>query len=104
MFAVVSIAGFQEKVSEGDTLKVALLPGNVGDSVSFSQVYLLQKSDADIAIGMPLVNGASVEAKILQHGKHDKIIGAKLRRRKRSRSLFGHRQDFTEIEIVKIVA
>lgn len=104
MFAVVSIAGFQEKVSEGDKLKVPLLPEEPGKTVTFSQVLLIKKSDEDVVVGLPMITNASVEARILKHGKYDKIIGAKLRRRKRSRSIFGHRQDFSEIEITKIVA
>lgn len=102
MFVVVDIAGFQEKVTEGDLLSVPLLDGNEGDKVVFHNVMLVAKTDTDVQIGMPTVDGASVEAKIIGHGRGDKIRVFKMKRRKRYRRLHGHRQDFTDIEIVKI--
>ncbi|MDD5470010.1 MAG: 50S ribosomal protein L21 [Candidatus Peribacteraceae bacterium] len=102
MFAIVDIAGFQEKVSEGDALAVPLLDAEVGKTVTFENVLLVAKSDDDVIIGTPTVAGASVEAKVIAHGKGDKIRVFKMRRRKRYRRVHGHRQDFTDIEITKI--
>lgn len=102
MFAVVSIAGFQERVKEGDTLSVPLLESTKGDSVTFKDVLLLSKEGGEVVIGKPLVAGASVEAKILEHGRDDKIRVYRMRRRKRFQKTRGHRQDYTKIQITKI--
>ena len=99
MFAVVEIAGFQEKVTKGATLKVPLLPQEKG-KVVFSQVYLI--AGDTVKVGAPFISGASVEAEILRHGKGDKVRVQKALKRKRYRRLKGHRQDFTEISITKI--
>lgn len=100
MFAVVDIAGFQEKVTEGQKLKVPLLTGE--GKVTFDHV-LLTEDGSDIKVGAPYVAGAAVEAMILRHGKGDKIRIQKAHRRKRYRRVAGHRQRFTEIEVTKIV-
>lgn len=102
MFAVVDIKGFQEKVREGDALRVPLIAGKEGEKVVFDTVFLVSKSDSDVEIGLPTVSGASVEAKIVGHGKGDKIRVFKMKRRKRYRRVHGHRQDFTDIEVTKI--
>lgn len=102
MFAIVDIAGFQEKVEEGMKLKVPTLAGEPGAAVKFEKVLLLAKSKDDISVGKPYVPGASVEAKVLAHGKGDKIRVFKMRRRKRYRRTRGHRQGYTEIEVVGI--
>ena len=104
MFAVVKIAGFQEKVEEGMKLKVPSLDAEPGATVTFKDVLLTQKGEGDIAVGTPVLSGASVTAKVLAHGKGDKVRVYKMRRRKRYRRLHGHRQGFTEIEISKITA
>ena len=104
MFAIVDIAGFQEKVSEGDALRVPLLKAKEGDSMTFDSVLLVSKSDSDVTIGTPTVSGASVEVKVVGHGKGDKIRVFKMKRRKRYRRVHGHRQDYTDIEVTKIKA
>lgn len=101
-FAIVDIAGFQEKVKKGMKLRVPHLPGDAGASVPFAKVFLLVKGDEDIQIGKPTIAGVVVEAKILAHGKGDKIRVAKMRRRKRYRRVKGHRQQYTEIEVTDI--
>lgn len=102
MFAVVTIAGFQEKVQEGDTLRVPLLDAEEGKTVTFKDVLLIAKSDDDVTVGTPTVSGAVVEAKVVGHGREDKIRVSKMRRRKRYRRVHGHRQDYTDIEVTKI--
>lgn len=101
-FAIVDIAGFQEKVEKGMKLHVPHLSGETGTSVKFEKVFLLVKSDDDIQIGKPTIAGAHVEAKILAHGKDEKIRVFKMRRRKRYRRVKGHRQQYTEIEVTGI--
>ena len=101
MFAIVEIAGFQEKVQKGLVLEVPLLPHDVGTKVVFDKVLLVADGD-DIKIGTPQVAGASVEVKVLAHGKGDKIRVVKMQRRKRFRRSKGHRQRFTRIEVMKV--
>lgn len=102
MFAIVDIAGFQEKVEEGQVLRVPTLKGAVGDSVTFDKVMLLSVGDADAKIGKPYVTGAAVAATIKAHGRADKIIVRKFKRRKRYTRTQGHRQGYTDIEVTGI--
>ncbi len=101
MFAIVSIAGFQEKVSKGDTIKVPLLDAEAGKTVTFDQVLLLADGE-NVTFGAPTVSGATVEAEVVSHGRADKIRVFKFKRRKRYQRTKGHRQDFTEIKITKV--
>lgn len=101
MFAIVDIAGFQEKVQQGMTLKVPLQDAEKGAKLTFSNV-LLTANDASVQIGAPYVSGASVETEILAHGRFPKIRVQKFTRRKRYRRVKGHRQDYTEIRVTKI--
>jgi len=102
MFAIVDIAGFQEKAEKGIKLKVQRLEANVGETVSFDKVFLL--SDGETAtVGKPHVEGASVKAKILTHGQDDKIVVSKFKRRKRFHKTYrGHRQQYTEVEVISV--
>ncbi len=103
MFAFVDIAGFQEKVEKGMKLKVPSLEAKEGDIVTFDKVLLLSSDGSDAEIGKPYVAGAKVEAKVLLHGRADKIVVRKFKRRKRyHKVLRGHRQGFTEIEITGV--
>lgn len=104
MFAVVDIAGFQEKVSEGDKLRVPTLQAEEGNSVTFDKVLMLVKGDSDMKVGTPYVSGAAVEVKVMGHGKGDKIRVFAMKRRKRYRRVYGHRQGYTDIEVTKIRA
>ena len=103
MFAIVDIAGFQEKVEKGMKLKVPMHAGSEGKTLTFGNVLLVADGDS-VKIGSPLVSGASVEAKVLGHGKHDKVRIQKFKRRKRYRRVKGHRQGYSEVEVTKITA
>lgn len=102
MYAVFKTGGKQYRVAQGDQLRVEKLPGNVGDAVTFDQV-LLVGGDA-LKVGKPLVGGAKVEAKIVSQGLGKKLVVFKFRRRKNYRRKNGHRQPFTALEILNIVA
>jgi large subunit ribosomal protein L21 len=102
MYAVIKTGGKQYRVSKGDKLRVEKLPGNVGDAVTFDQVLLV--GGEAIKLGKPLVGGAKVEAKITAQGLGKKLIVFKFRRRKNYRRKNGHRQPYTALEIVNIVA
>ena len=102
MYAVIKTGGKQYRVSTGDKLRVEKLPGNVGDAVTFDQVLLV--GGEALKLGKPLVGGAKVEAKITGQGLGKKLVVFKFRRRKNYRRKNGHRQPYTALEIVNIVA
>jgi len=98
MYAIVEIAGQQFKVSKDLKVYVHRLAEKEGDVVSFSKVLLLDDAGT-ITLGAPAVEGASVEAKVLQHLKGDKVIVFKKKRRKGYKKRNGHRQYLTQIQI-----
>ena len=101
MYAVVRTGGKQYRVSAGEKLRVEKLAAEVGQEIVLDQVLLVADGEA-LKLGAPLVAGASVKAKVLGHGRGDKIRVFKLNRRKHYRKSRGHRQNFTEIEILRI--
>jgi len=98
MFAVVTIAGQQFKVEEGNELFVHRLDANEGDQISFEDVLLVDQ-DGEVTLGKPKVEGAQVNASVLEHLKGDKVIVFKKKRRKGYRKKNGHRQHFTKIKV-----
>ena len=102
MFAVVEIGGIQIEVRPNAVIKVPLLAGEPGDKLNFTNI-LLAGDDKTQKIGTPYIDG-SVSAKILLHGKDQKILIFHKKRRKGYRKLNGHRQKFTTIEITDIKA
>jgi large subunit ribosomal protein L21 len=103
MITVVEQGGFQFKVSEGDTIKVPLLDVDQGSEVVLERVLLVGEGDS-MKIGTPTVDGAEVRAKVLDHGKEDKILVIKKKRRKDYKRKNGHRQPFTTLQITSINA
>ncbi|MCS6928788.1 MAG: 50S ribosomal protein L21 [Saprospiraceae bacterium] len=103
MFAIVSIAGQQFKVEEGQQIFVHRLAAQEGESISFSTVHLIDR-DGEVSIGTPYVPGAQVTATVLGHLKGDKIIVFHKKRRKGYRKKKGHRQLFTRIKIESIAS
>lgn len=103
MYAIVNIAGQQFKVEEGQEIFVHRLEANEGDSVSFDQVYLIDRS-GNVTIGTPTLPAAKVNATVLGHLKGDKVIVFKKKRRKGYKVKNGHRQSFTKIKIDGISA
>ena len=79
-------------------LKVEKLTGEVGSDVTLDQVLVMADGE-NVTIGAPLIAGASVTAKVLSHGRGDKVMIFKFRRRKHYRKTQGHRQSYTEIQI-----
>jgi large subunit ribosomal protein L21 len=103
MYAIVEIAGQQFKVSKDLKVYVHRLSNEEGSKVSFDKVLLLD-NNGDITLGAPAIEGASVEAKVLQHLKGDKVIIFKKKRRKGYKKRNGHRQYLTQIVIEGITA
>jgi len=101
MYAVIKTGGKQYRVAAGEKLKIEQLPAAVGAEIVLDQVLLVADGD-NLKMGRPLVTGASVQAKVLAQGRHDKVRIFKLRRRKHYQKHQGHRQNYTEIEITGI--
>lgn len=102
MYAVIKTGGKQYKVAEGEFLKVEKLEGEIGDKIKFAEVLMV--GGEKTVVGVPLVAGASVTAKIAVQGKGKKVLVFKSKRRKDSRKLRGHRQHLTVLKIEKISA
>lgn len=103
MYAVIKTGGKQYRVQEGDIIRVELLDAEPKKSVVFDQVLFIDKG-GDVAIGQPVVAGASVEAEIIRHAKAKKVVVFKSRRMKTYRRTRGHRQCFSEVRIKGIKA
>tara|TARA_B100002019_G_scaffold147480_1_gene126981 strand:+ start:341 stop:652 length:312 start_codon:yes stop_codon:yes gene_type:complete len=101
MYAVIKTGGKQHKVAEGEILKVEKLKASEGDPVDITDVLLIEK-DGEVTLGSPFIEGAKVTAKILRHGKEDKVTIIKMKRRKDYRKKQGHRQNYSEIQIEQI--
>ncbi|RKX21248.1 MAG: 50S ribosomal protein L21 [Candidatus Zixiibacteriota bacterium] len=103
MYAVFQVSGFQFNAEEGEVLRIPLQKVDKGSKLDFDEVLLLKDDDTTL-IGNPLVDGAKIEAEVLEHGKDGKITIYKYKRRTKYRLTQGHRQDFSEIKINKIIA
>ena len=101
MYAVIKTGGKQYRVAAGEKLKVEQLTADIGAQVVLDQVLFLSAGE-EVTMGTPLVNGATVTAKVVAHGRGDKVRIFKMRRRKHYRKSQGHRQNYTEIEILGI--
>jgi len=99
--AVIKTGGKQYLVSPGDKIKIEKLPEKEDEKVIFNEVLLYQKDDKE-EIGTPLVESIKVEGKVLKQGKRKKVIIFKYKPKKRYKKKTGHRQPFTEVEIIKI--
>ncbi|MEO1136950.1 MAG: 50S ribosomal protein L21 [Pseudomonadota bacterium] len=102
MYAVVKTGGKQYRVSKDDILKVERLPGEAGDVITLDDVLMLGDG-ADVTVGAPVVDGASVAAEILEQKRNKKIIVFKKRRRQNYRRKAGHRQHLTVLKVTDIL-
>lgn len=101
MFAVFEAKGFQYVGRPGERLRIPRLDTKIGEKITFDKVLLVENGDTKI--GQPYIEGASIIAKIVEHGRYKKIIVFKFKRRKRYKRTRGHRQTYTEIEIKDII-
>ena len=102
MYAVIKTGGKQYRVVAGEKLKVEQIPADIGQEIVLDQVLML--GGESVVLGSPLVAGAKVTAKVISHGRGEKVRIFKLRRRKHYQKHQGHRQNYTEIEISAINA
>jgi large subunit ribosomal protein L21 len=104
-FAVIKTGGKQYKVQEGDRILVEKLDQPVGTEFDFEEILLVGNSGANnFKIGTPLVGGAKVRARILEHIRGEKKIIFKYKPKTRYKKKKGHRQPYTKVEILKITA
>jgi large subunit ribosomal protein L21 len=102
MYAIVDIAGQQFKVKAGQKLKVHRLEAEEGKHVELGNVLLISNGST-VNVGTPTVDGARIAAKVLNHGKGDKVLVFKKKRRKGYKKMNGHRQYLTELWIESIL-
>jgi len=100
-YAIIRTGGKQYRVEPGDVIWVESLEGDVGSDITFPEVLLRGEGDS-VTIGAPLVEGASVAAKIIGQEKTRKILVYKKKRRKNYRRRHGHRQMTTGIQVVSV--
>ena len=103
MYAVVKSGGKQYRVRAGESVRLEALAAAVGTAVSFDEVLLVGEGES-VRVGAPFVSGAQVRVTVIKHGRGEKEMTFKLRRRKHYQKTQGHRQSFTEVRIDDIVA
>lgn len=103
MYAVIKTGGKQYKVAAGDKIKVEQIPSDIGAEITIDQVLAVGSGD-QLSVGAPLVDGASVSATVVSHGRHDKVRIFKMRRRKHYKKQQGHRQNYTELFVSRIAS
>lgn len=104
MFAVIKTGGKQYLVSPGDKIKIEKIDASEEKEVVFDEVLLIADNKEEIKIGAPFIKGAKVKAKVLAQNKAKKIIIFKYKPKKRYKKKMGHRQPYTEVEIMSISA
>ena len=102
-FAIIETGGKQYKVSASKILEIEKLDAKVGETIKFQNVLLLN-DDKTTEVGSPSINGAMVEAKLLDNVKDRTVLIFHKRRRKHSRKKNGHRQRHSKIQITKIMS
>jgi len=103
MYAIIATGGKQYKVSENDIIDVELLKTEAGEKVTFGEVLAVGEG-TDLKVGAPLVEGAKVEAEVVDNFRGPKLIAFKMKKRKGYRRKKGHRQDLTKVKITGISA
>lgn len=102
MYAIVDIAGQQFKVEKDNKIFVHRLEGKEGSKVEFDQVLLIDNGK-NVTVGTPIISGAMVTCKIIDHLKGDKVLVFKKKRRKGYQKLNGHRQYMTQVVVEDII-
>ena len=101
MYAVIKTGGKQYRVQPGNVFKVESIEASIGESVTFEEVLMIADGD-DVTIGTPTIASAKVVAEVIAHGRAKKVEIIKFKRRKHHQKRTGHRQNFTQIQIVNI--
>ena len=101
MYAVIKSGGKQHKVAEGEIITVEKIDAEEGSNVEFSEVLAVNK-EGNLQVGRPLLEGAKVVGKVINHIKAPKVTIIKMKRRQDWRKKQGHRQNLSKIEIKSI--
>ena len=100
MYAIIEASGKQFRAEPEATLRLPRLKAEPGETVTFD--VLLAETNGEVQVGQPSLDGASVAAEVVRHGKGEKIVVFKRKRRKGYRKKQGHRQGFTEVRVTEI--
>jgi len=103
IYAVIRTGGKQYRVEPHQIIDVELIPAGVGSVVELTDVLLVANDNGDVKVGMPLVEGARVIARVVEHGKADKVVVFKYKAKTRYRRKRGHRQLYTRLAIEEIL-
>lgn len=103
MYAVIETGGKQYRVAQGDSLKVEKLAGEPGAGISFEKVVAVVTDSGEVKAGQDAA-GAKVSARIDNHGRADKVLVFKFKRKKQYRRTIGHRQGYTQVTVTGIEA
>src|SRR5713101_6991055 len=103
MYAVIETGGKQYRVAPGETIQVETLPGDVGAEVEFDRVLTVVDDSNELVTG-PALSTARVKGTIAGHGRGDKILVFKFRRKKQYKRTIGHRQNYTKVTVNEILA
>ena len=103
MYAVIATGGKQYRVEKGGVLRIEMLAAETGSTVEFNDVLLIADGD-NVQVGAPLLKGSKVTATVEKHGKGEKVVIVKFRRRKHYMRQGTHRQPYTEIRVTGIEA
>jgi large subunit ribosomal protein L21 len=101
LYSIIEIGGLQQKVEPGDRIRIPYRKAETGTKITIDRI-LLVNNGKDVKVGNPTVSGSSVVAQVLNQGKDKKITIFKKKRRKRYQKKVGHRQTYTEIEILEV--
>jgi large subunit ribosomal protein L21 len=103
MIAVIKTGAKQYQIQEKTRLRIEKLNASEGDEYIFDKVLLISDDNAgNVVLGEPFIDGAKVTARVVKNGKRKKILVSKYKNKTRYKKTFGHRQEFTEVEILKI--
>jgi len=103
MYAVIETGGKQYRVAPGDLVKVETLPGDVGAEIELGRVLAVVNDANEVSAGTA-VAGARVKGTISEHGRGDKVIVFKFKRKKQYKRTIGHRQNYTQVKVSEILA
>src|SRR5579875_1596162 len=103
MYAVIATGGKQYRVAPGQTIEVDTISGEVGADVEFDRVLVLSNDSQELVLGDAL-KSARVRGRIAGHGRGDKVLVFKFKRKKQYKRTIGHRQNYTRVEVREIVS
>ncbi|MDR1616846.1 MAG: 50S ribosomal protein L21 [Syntrophomonadaceae bacterium] len=104
MFALIETGGKQYRVSEGTIFKVEKLEAEEGSTIVLDKVLMVSDGEGEVKVGFPVLENASVTAKVIKQGRAKKIIVYKYKKRKNYHKKQGHRQSYTKLVVEKIEA